>query len=110
MLSEGMRDEIEYIQKRACKLIFGWNSSYDLLIQDKKIVTLQERREKLFEIFCNKIHKNDRFRRIWIEERVFEDHQLRKQKIIREKFASTNRLYNSPLYALRRKLNDILVT
>ena len=45
MLNGLMTDQIEQIQKRACKLIFGWDASYDNLVNTGKIVTLKKRRE-----------------------------------------------------------------
>ena len=47
MLSAEQRDMIENIQKHACKIIYGWDSNYDQLVNIGKIETLGKRREKL---------------------------------------------------------------
>ena len=49
-----MRDDIERIQKRAAKLIFGWGCDYDSLIATGRIETLEERRDKLTLNFAKK--------------------------------------------------------
>ena len=43
LLTAELSDQIESIQKRACKMIFGWNSSCDVLVLEGKIETLQKR-------------------------------------------------------------------
>ena len=54
MLTKEMSDELESIQKRACKLIFGWDSSYKELLEENKIESLEERRKKLKLKLCSK--------------------------------------------------------
>ena len=110
MLSQGQTDTLEKLQYSALKIIFGYDTDKENLLKLSGLSTLQERRKKLFEAFCLKNYKNERFKQTWFEERDFEGADLRKQKIIVEKFARTSRLYNSPVYAMRRKLNDILVS
>ena len=95
MLNLGMRDSIERIQKRACKIIYGWNSDYDKLIDAGKIVTLEKRREKLTIDFALKCKNSARFGG-WFEEK--ERTNLRKSLSINEEFAKTERLKNSRLF------------
>ena len=40
MLTGELSDIIESVQKRACKLIFGWNTDYAQLVEDGRIETL----------------------------------------------------------------------
>ena len=61
MLTQEMRDQIEWVQKRASKLIFGWGSNYDEVIASGKMSTLEERREELTKRFAYKTSKNPRF-------------------------------------------------
>ena len=70
----------------------------------------RSRRDTLFRRFCIKISENKRFSDAWLEKRDFADHNLRQQQIVTEKFARTERLYRSPLYTIRRTINDIFVT
>ena len=51
---------------------------------------------------------NEKFKD-WFPKKTFVHHDLRREKIFVEKFARTNRLYKSPLYFYRRRLNEIYV-
>ena len=57
-----MKNELEMIQKRACKLIFGWESDYDELIANEKIQSLEERRKTLTLNFAKKTRKESSLR------------------------------------------------
>ena len=103
MLNNTMKDEIELIQKRACKMIFGWDSSYDVLVSNGSIETLDSRREKLTINFAKKCASSARFGH-WFEEKPANN--LRSGLRYEEKFARTERLKNSPLFYMRRALNN----
>ena len=77
MLDSSMTDELEYVQKRACKIIFGWNSNYDELVAAGKIETLFKRREKLTLSFAEKSAKNPRFEH-WFKEKNYNGLNLRR--------------------------------
>ena len=47
LLTNELSDAIEGIQKRASKIVFGWQTDYDSLIASGKIESLYQRREKL---------------------------------------------------------------
>ena len=104
MLTKEMCEEIESVQRRACKLIFGWDSNYDKLLEDKKIESLHDRREKMTLSFARKTLKNPRFAS-WFPQRNYGDLNLRKEKKFDELFARTERLKKSPLFYMRRALN-----
>ena len=97
------------MQQSALKIIFGYNHSQEELLSLSGLPSLEERRSVLFRNFCMKIYSNSRFREQWLDTRIFTGHDLRNQNIIVEKFARTERLYKSPLYTIRRNLNDILI-
>ena len=103
MLTAEQRDRLERVQKRACKLIFGWDTNYDTLVANERIETLDSRRERLTINFAKKTVKNERFAD-WFEENEPE-RTLRRTKKYKESYARTDRLRNSPLYYMRRKLN-----
>ena len=109
MLSKSPEEQLEKLQTSALKIVYGYDKSRSQLLEMSGLISLHERRSCLFESFCKKTHENEIFRRNWMEERFFEGPNLRRQKILTEKFAKTARLYNSPLYAMRRKINDLLV-
>ena len=110
MLNITQTEHLEKLQKTALKIIFGYDKDYETLLSLATITTLKKRRELLFENFCLKLYENERFKKIWLEERTFHGPRMRKQKILKEKNARTDCLFNSPLYTIRRKINDLLVT
>ena len=105
MLSDYLRDRLEYVQKRACKIVFGWGSSYDQLIADGTIESLSTRRDRLTVNFARKASASERFKD-WFQEKSYKGLNLRKEKKFEELFARTERLKNSPLYYMRRALNE----
>ena len=109
MLNISQSSRIENLQYSALKIIYGYDKTKTDLLELAKIPTLEKRRSKLFTKFCTKLHANQRFKKEWLPEREFEGPGLRNKKILIEKHASSSRLYNSPLYAIRRHLNDIQV-
>ena len=86
-------------------MIFGWDSNYDEIVVNKKMTTLHERREALTLGFARKTSKNKRFEN-WFKEKEYGDLNLRTKKKYEENFARTERLKNSPVYYMRRKLNE----
>ena len=48
MLTEGQSDRLEKLQKRALKTIYGWNNTYEKLLDISGIQRLEERRRELF--------------------------------------------------------------
>ena len=105
MLTGEMRDAIESIQKRASKIIFGWNADYDELVKSGRIETLQARRDKLTLNFARKASKDERFKH-WFPERNMNGVELRNVKKYKETFARTDRLWKSPIFHMRRLLNS----
>ena len=71
--------------------------------------SLVERRHRLVDRFILKAVKNDKITDSWFPTKSFIHHNLRREKIFEEKFARTERLYKSPLYTFRRRLNEIYV-
>ena len=110
MLNQSQKSRLEKLQTSALKIIFGYNTPSSELNEIADLTTLETRRESLFKNFCLKLYKNTRFRVEWLEERNFTDHNLRHQRILVEKRSSTSRLFSSPLYCVRRTLNDIPVS
>ena len=109
MLNKQMSKDLEKLQVFALRIIYGFQKSQEDLLELSGLTTLEERRKHLFDNFCKKIFENSRFKQDWLEERIFTGPNIRSQKIILEKYAKTNRLYNSPLYTIRRRINDLYV-
>ena len=86
-------------------MIFGWNSNYDELVNSVKIETLDSRRDSLVLKFAKKAAASTRFCR-WFEKRDYGDLNLRKEMKYVEKKARKERLKKSPLFYMRRALNN----
>ena len=110
MLTKTLTQDLENLQYTALKIVYGYEETKPSLLELSGLTTLEERRRSTFRKFCLKVHASDRFREKWIEKREFEGPELRKQNIIKEHFAHSKRLFDSPLFTLRRTLNDILIT
>ena len=104
LLNETMSNELEYIQRRACKLIFGWESKYEDLVNNGRIEPLYKRRERLTVSFAEKTAKMPRFSN-WFKKKEQNRPGLRKGLTFEEEFVGTDRLRNSPVYYMHRALN-----
>ena len=103
MLTAEMRDQIESVQKRASKMIFGWHTHYDEIINSGKMQTLDRRREDLTRRFAEKTSKNARFGH-WFREKD-NNVNLRVKKRFVEDYARTERMKKSPVLYMQRLLN-----
>lgn len=108
MLTVGLSEKIERCQKRIMKMIFGFEIPYENALEMAGIERLSARREGLFRRFCHKMSKSERFCRKWLPLKSGEEdgRTLRKEKKYIEFNAKTKRLYDSPLFAMRRLLNE----
>ena len=109
-MNKRQTEELENLQYSALKIVYGYDLNKKQLLELSSLPTLEKRRADLFRNFCVKVNKNPRFNNSWLVTRNFVGHDLRQQKIIVEKYARTERLFRSPLYTMRRNLNDIIVT
>ena len=87
------------------KLIFGFNMTYENLLKKAGVEILEHRRKEAFLNFSKSISANERYKH-WFPLNECEVN-LRRGKIYREENAKTDRLYNSPLFSMRRALNEI---
>ena len=104
MLSLALSEEIESMQRRVLKIIFGFRTSYKTALEYAEIGTLANRRSASFEKFARNTAANERFRH-WFPTLDRPRYNLRTKLIYEEFHANTQRLYQSPLYAMRRLLN-----
>ena len=96
---------LEDLQTSALKIIYGFGHSKRALAEMSGVETLWERRERLVDKFLTKSAQNSRFADDWFPQKTFHHMDLRKELIYHEKYARTERLYKSPKYFLRRRLN-----
>ena len=106
MLTAEQAEDIERVQKRAMKLIFGWDTNYSQLLEEGRIESLEERRKRMVINFARKTASNPRFEK-WFPKREYNGVELRREQIYEEKFARTERLKKSPVYNMRRELNKL---
>ena len=105
MLTKEDTEELERLQKMSLKTIYGFHKPYGEILEDHGILTLKERRERALEKFACKLSENKRYES-WLPKQEFIHYNLKKELVFKEKHAKTSRLYNSPLYTIRRKLNE----
>ena len=94
-------NRLEQVQKRCLKIIFGYGKTYSNLLEESGLETLSSRRLKALAKFAYKAPKKLNY-----ESSNSTRPSQRSGKIYMEKFARTQRLYDSPLYTMRRILNN----
>ena len=107
MLSGQQTEQIERIQKNIFKTIYGFDRHYNDILEEENLQSLMERRQELFDKFAIKPQMSEHFSTEWFPTSTFEHADLRRERIYAEKYARTSRLYNSPLYTMRRRMNEI---
>ena len=103
MISKYDINRLENIQKKCLRTIFGYGLSYEDLLKKSKLETLEERRQKALLKFANKAADNPRFMH-WFP--LNRNRTGRHGKQYEEMFAQSDRLCRSPLFTMRRLLND----
>ena len=104
MLSQYQKNRLENIQKKCLKTIYGTNKTYKELLEEAELQTLEERRKKLIGKFAIKAAANPQFEH-WFPKNKNRSSQ-RSGNIYQELHAKSDRLYYSPLYTMRRMLNN----
>ena len=108
MLSKELSDRLERQQCMALKIIYGFGLSYEALLRKSGVQRLEERRNTACETFTQKLAQSERFNYMFpLNEYPEEMANLRTTKKYKEFHARTARLYNSPLYSMRRTLNRL---
>ena len=103
MLTIKQSNDLEQIQKKCLRCIFGYGKGYEELLEESGLSTLKARREKAVLKFAAKTAKNPVYSHWFL---LNPNHtSSRNPKIYTEEFARTSRLYNSPLFHMRRLLN-----
>ena len=106
MLTVDQSKEIEKQQRNSLKVIYGPNIIYAGMLNLSGLEWLPDRRLRLLDNFAKKAAEDPKYRR-WFPPKEFFHRDLRRELFFEEKFARTSRLYNSPLYFMRRRLNQI---
>ena len=85
-------------------MIYGYDLAYKELLKISGLQTLKDRRVSSFQKFTSKTIKNPKYNH-WFPERIVTRFTRSSAKYLEEK-AVGNRLYNSPIFAMRRLLNN----
>ena len=102
MMTDLQDQEMERTQVGALRAIFGYGMSARELRNRAGVETLRERRVRLTDIFANKCIENDRFKK-WFP--LNTSRGGRQKEKYKEFFSKTDRLKNSPLFYMRRRMN-----
>ena len=103
-INVGQSNELEGIQKQSLKVIYGFDLNYEELLEKSGLPMLKERRAKAFERFAFKTAKNEKYSHWFpLKDNI---RQTRSTAVYKEEKAVGNRLFNSPIFAMRRILNN----
>ena len=103
MLTDEQDQAVERLQAQALKNIYGYRDSYAVMRKKAGVTTHRARRIELCDKFAEKAVANPRFGHEWFPERT--GRSGRHGERYKELPARTDRLFNSPLYYYRRRLN-----
>ena len=103
LLTRKQENDLETVQKKCLRCIFGYGKSYEDLLSESGMTTLKVRRERAVEKFARKTEGNPVYSH-WFPPNPNPTSERNPTKYL-EEFARTNRLYNSPLFYMRRLLN-----
>jgi hypothetical protein len=103
MLTQDQSEGLERVQSQALKCIYGFENSYREILEKTGLEKLSERREKAILKFANKC-VNGRFAHWFPLEKPAR--ATRAPLKYSEKYARCDRLKNSPIYYMRRALNQ----
>ena len=106
MLTKTQSNQLERMQRKVMKIIFGFDTSYERCLSRAGIDSLSYRRQQLCERFALKTARNPAFAH-WFPESRPSEYAIRSVKKYREFPARTKRLRAAPLYMFRRMLNFI---
>ena len=104
MITQYQRNRLKNVQKSCLRNIFGFDKSYSDLLEEADLKTLEERRANALRRFAEKASTNSQFSH-WFPLNQNRASQ-RSDKKYQELHAKSNRLYNSPLFEMRRILNN----
>ena len=110
MLSLSQIKLLDDLQKRALKIIFGTNCDYDDLLEKSGLVSLAERRQNMFTKFILKCSQNPKVKDIWFPVKTVSNYNTRTASIYEETTARTERLIHSPIFEMRKLLNNLTST
>ena len=103
MMTDAQDEEMDRCQAHALRCIYGMGVSYAEMRRRAGVPTLRQRRIDQCDAFASKCLDNPKFRD-WFPMKTGRTSGRSGEKY-HEKFARCNRLRNTPLYYVRRRLN-----
>ena len=104
MMTDIQDQEVERLQTHALKCIFGARLSARRMRELADLTTLRQRRIEAVDKFAARCAESDRFCS-WFPRTQEGGRSRRHRDEFVEEYARCNRLYNSPLFYMRRRLN-----
>ena len=99
--------DIELLQKKAMKIIYGPEISYQESLAVSNLTSLEERREVLTQNFAVAAEKNPRYTDGWFPKKPTQPYQIRRPRPYLETKSKTERMRKNPLNYMRKVLNDL---
>ena len=106
ILTKEQSDLLDKQQVRALKIVFGFDKSSSQVLTMSGLVPLSERRSKAVDRFALKLVESDRFQHLFPRLPEGRGRSRLSLKYL-ESHARTQRLYNSPIFYMRRRLNAL---
>ena len=107
LLNAGQAQALEKLHRQAVRVCFGFERPVEEIMAENCIETLEQRRLRRCDAFIRKAAKNPRFRERWLQRRPSDTHNLRNRRNIVEERADSVRRFNSPLFFIRRRANQL---
>ena len=104
MLSQEQSKRLENLQRKALRIIFGFDKTYETLLAESNIDSLQKRRDVASLNFAQKLVISGRFKHLF-PLNYSQGMNTRNRRKYYEEQARTSRLFQSPLFYFRRLLN-----
>jgi hypothetical protein len=104
LLTVAQQNTLEGLHKRALKMIFGWDLSYEQLLATAGLETLYDRRLQRTTRFALKCEANERFRIKWLKENCSERKTRHTNQYLEPK-TKTVREDRNPVNYLTRLIN-----
>ena len=95
---------LERVQKKCLRTIYRYSMEYEELLGASNLSRLEQRRVIAFQKFTNKTVKNTKYANWFPKREIIKE--TRNTSIYLEELAVGDRLYNSPLFAMRHYLNN----
>ena len=108
LIPEYLANKLESFQRQALKIIYGWDTNCDALIENGTIELLSKRRQDSILKFALKAAASPRFGPSWFKETPISSREVRattRKKYI-EKQCKTDRSRNNPLEYMTKTLNE----